>query len=1503
LIRFMRAFFILVLSVAVGATSTMAAYADSRSTYIVMPNEGSANEVRTLITSLGEYPEAQLALVDDLFIIDLLPEDAAVLAQSPAVAFIEQDAPVVTAGTQNPTPSWGLDRVDGTLDGSYGFPDQSGEGVIAYVFDTGVAADHPDLVGRVAQGFDAFGANQANKDCHYHGTHVAGTIAGTEYGVAKKASVVPLRVLDCGGSGSISGVMRAINWTIANHPAGTPAVANFSLGGGRSNGFNAAIATLVESGITTVVAAGNERTDACTRSPASTIEAITVGATDRFDTRSSFSNFGECVDIFAPGSAIVSADARNYTRPVALSGTSMAAPHVAGVAALILGQSPTALPEQVEVALFQLSQPGIVNNSQTLRGNRLSNVPGPTWTPIPTIPGAPTGLVSTQTGRGFAEFSWDEVPGVTGYQVEFRKGSQNAFSFAAAATNKFRVEGLSGGEMAYIRVRAVVAGATTKFSATVGARSSVEVSSEPRNLTLDATSKNGMVLTWATPSYLGGASNLTYRVEMKTTGDWYAINSGPSNTLRISDMRTPHQFRVFAINEAGTSASSAEVTFDPALVYAVQTLSATIESGSNANLSWQSDAPAGTNFEVVLTRATGAPAPITYTVQGSEYRLTGLTRMTGYRVTVTPVGSIRGLQANTTFATAAVAPGAPRIVSNSRQESGWVLTFGAPADNGGVVITSYRLEQLVAGAWTTSQTSSSTIFTVPLPARGTFQDYRLVATNSVGDSVPSSLIRIATPAVRPAAPQSFSAELLPDGKVQMGWGAPLDDGGSAVSSYRVEVLRNGVWSQALSQRGTTNSALIAPKGVSVSYRVSAFNAVGLSLPSPAVEVFRAATAPSSVGSLNATLTNGVVRLAWFAPVDDGGSPALGYRVEQRFGSDWATIADGLMTSSFSMQAATPGQVMLFRVFAVNALGSSAPSLERGVTIPFQQASAPQNFTATLEAGRVRLNWDAPTFVGGSTVSRYVLSMSVDGGSWRAVINYPAAERTALFVPTTPGKTVAFRLNAETVGAGAGQASPEISVAIPATVPGDPSTITGQMRPGEGVQLNWTAPSNDGGSPILEYRVELFSPNGWIVLTRTSQLSFLAPLGNPGESMLHRVVAVNQVGSSVGSRNFLTKMGTAPATAPLSFSATIVNGSVVLSWAAPAIMGGIFSSYEIQQLEGGVFKRVVSTRGLTVTRVAPAPGQTATYRVVANTNAGTGAFSTAEVTAPKVVPGAPQVNSYGSVGLVNTFTWRLGASNTGGGTLDKARLYREVAGQWVLVAEASAAAGAMTFANELFGQSHRYAMRFTNEIGESSNSSIFTMRHATVVAASATQLAATAQGNALSLTWTNPTFTGGATPTSVEIQTSTDGVNWVRHSTARFVTTAQVSLPGKGRSMSYRVVVINAAGRSMPSESVTFANPLTAPIGAIGVSSRKTSADKVTFTITAPADFGGYSELSLRIERQGTLAWLSSDEFKLTRPLGQAIVTVALPTARGTYTYRVVVSNGSGELERLVTFTH
>jgi uncharacterized membrane protein YgcG len=239
--------------------------------------------------------------------------------------------------------SWGLDRIDQRslpLNSRY-ISNFSGAGVNAYVIDTGVLSSHSEFGSRVVSGFSSVADGRGTQDCHGHGTHVAGTIAGSNYGVAPSANVVPVRVLDCAGSGSTSAVIAGIDWVVAHHEAGVPAVANMSLGGSRSAALDLAVARGVADGIVFVVAAGNSNANACNYSPAAEESAITVGASTSTDTRASYSNFGSCVDIFAPGSNITSAWYTSTTATNTISGTSMASPHVAGVAVLALSADPT----------------------------------------------------------------------------------------------------------------------------------------------------------------------------------------------------------------------------------------------------------------------------------------------------------------------------------------------------------------------------------------------------------------------------------------------------------------------------------------------------------------------------------------------------------------------------------------------------------------------------------------------------------------------------------------------------------------------------------------------------------------------------------------------------------------------------------------------------------------------------------------------------------------------------------------------------------------------------------------------------------------------------------------------------------------------------------------------------------------------------------------------------------------------------------------------------------
>ena len=302
------------------------------------------------------------------FAVEMSPEDAEALSQDFRVKYVEEDG-VVTIDTTQSNPPWGLDRIDQRnrpLSATYTY-NWTGSGVRAYVIDTGIRATHTQFGGRASNVFDAFGGN--GSDCNGHGTHVAGTIGGSTYGVAKSSLPRGVRVLDCNGSGSTSGVISGVDWVTANHI--NPAVANMSLGGGISSALDTAVNNLSNSGVPIAVAAGNSNADACNSSPARAANAITVGATTTTDARASFSNFGACLDLFAPGSGILSSWFSSDTATATLSGTSMASPHVAGVAALYKQFSPSASSATVRNAIVNNATTNVVTSAGTGSPNRL----------------------------------------------------------------------------------------------------------------------------------------------------------------------------------------------------------------------------------------------------------------------------------------------------------------------------------------------------------------------------------------------------------------------------------------------------------------------------------------------------------------------------------------------------------------------------------------------------------------------------------------------------------------------------------------------------------------------------------------------------------------------------------------------------------------------------------------------------------------------------------------------------------------------------------------------------------------------------------------------------------------------------------------------------------------------------------------------------------------------------------------------------------------------------
>jgi aqualysin 1 len=323
----------------------------------------TAKNASDLVANYGGVATNVYAYAINGFAAQMSEEQALRLSYDPRVKFVEEDSVMEATVTQS-NPPWGLDRIgqrDLPLNSAYSYT-TTGSGVNAYIIDTGIRRTHTQFGGRAVVGFDAIGDGRNTNDCNGHGTHVSGTVGGSTYGVAKGVRLFAVRVLDCNGSGSNSGVIAGVDWVTANHIK--PAVANMSLGGGVSSALDTAVRNSITAGVTYAIAAGNSNQDAANFSPARVSEAITVGSTTINDARSSFSNFGSGVDIFAPGSSILSSYFTSDTATATLSGTSMATPHVAGVAARFLQSNPTASPATVRNEIV---------NASTL--NRLSGIP------------------------------------------------------------------------------------------------------------------------------------------------------------------------------------------------------------------------------------------------------------------------------------------------------------------------------------------------------------------------------------------------------------------------------------------------------------------------------------------------------------------------------------------------------------------------------------------------------------------------------------------------------------------------------------------------------------------------------------------------------------------------------------------------------------------------------------------------------------------------------------------------------------------------------------------------------------------------------------------------------------------------------------------------------------------------------------------------------------------------------------------------------------------------
>jgi Subtilase family/Fibronectin type III domain len=1536
---------LLALFITLGAMPTQAYAAVVRTAYIVQTTAAGQDAVLKEIFGFGEVPLDQLDLVMDGFTVPLTEYEASLLAANPNVLQIQPDQKTILLETQTPTPSWGLDRIDQqskALDSKYNYPVDGGKGVRVYVVDTGVAANNPDFEGRMLPGFDTFGENLSGTDCHGHGTHVAGTAAGTKFGVAKAASIVPVRVLACSGSGSTSGILKAMDWILANHPAGTPGLVSMSIGGPGQPLFNAGIKKVYDAGILPIVAAGNSNANACNYSPAGTPEAFTVGASDVNDSRASYSNYGDCVDIFAPGSSIVSASASNPAGSTSMSGTSMATPHVSGLAALYLAQNPTATPAQVISAIRDNGILNAINNAQSQFGNILINnnfirgaapvTPNPN--PVLNAPDQVASVTVTSTSANSGTVSWvdgasDGGSPITGHVIRaLAPGAIFAIANSVRGANvtSYTLNGLEANTEYTFSVYAYNDIGSGKVSAGVIAKTAIGAPTPPAGLVAKPGSTTAS-LTW-TPSNDGGSPITWFAIETYSaaTGTWTTAGTSTSPSITLTGLTSGANYiaRVRANNALGASSASKSVSFttDAGAPDVPTGLTVVKVTDGSATVAWNPVSSTSPNLAVsyIVSFAIESSTLMQHVNSATPTAtLSPLAAGRKYSFTVrAQVGTtVSASSTPATFTTTAVAPGAPAGVQVSGNSGTQVLRWYS-SDDGGSPIISYVIEtsgplsssSAPVTSWTTFAEQTGTSINLPAAPVAKYVRYRVLAKNAVGTSLPSINVTITTAAGKPGAPTGLTAsEPNAAGMTTLRWVAPTSDGGVPLTGYTAMVSRDGkTWSSLGSVSATTLSYQTSrpTKGQTWSYAVYSRNASGASAYSAAVSLSTATSVPGVVSGLRASLTGtDSVTVSWYKVYDDGGLLISSYTVQSLTDGVWSTLAQvSATTFSHTVKRPQPGQYSTFRVFATNSLGDGPISATGSVMTPFLQASAPQNFAASYNSatGRVDVSYAAPTSLGGSTVSGYVIQVSKDGGATWSSLTYPNATTFAVAVPAPlKGQTWSYRVIA-TTRFGSSQPSAAVSIAVANAAPSQMSAPSILLTGTNEVTVRWN-PVSDNGGLTATYNLERQVDGAWASVAQlpATTLIYVTTRPAPGAYATFRISAVNAIGAGPVSATASLMTPYAKAGAPQNFVATLNTATkrIDVSFTAPTDLGGgVIRSYYLQYSKDAG-KTWLSQTTLTSTSAsgvmsAPAKGQTLSYRVVPYTQFGLGEPSNSVTLSTGVsVPGqvfTPSVSFTGTADL--TVRWSAPSDN-GGTAITGYVLERQVDGVWSSVAQLSATTLTYVTQRPAPGVYSTYRVSAVNATGAGAASSAASIMTPYSKASAPQSFVATLNTatNRYDISFAAPADLGGGSVRSYYLQYSRDaGKTWYSQST--FSTTSAAGAftpPAKGQTVSYRVVAYTQFGLGQPSNVVTVSTGVTAPGQVYTPSVSLTGAADVTVRWNAPNDNGGSAITGYLLERQVDGAWSAVGQL----PATTLTYTVARPIPGVYAIFRVTATNAVG----------